>query len=396
MRRVPRTTLLAAVPSLLLPPTPAEAQLELTGYALGVGNYATEGDLSPSGTTLAGRARLMGFATSGSFTFDAAYEHVLRRTPEGGGFAVGYPSAGTGSGDWLGTDWKLHSSSRGSWRHRFDRLSVAASKGPLEVEIGRQAISWATTLFLTPADPFAPFDPSDPFREYRGGVDAVRLRVFPGPFTEVEAVVRAAETDLGTTVTALARAQTSLRGWAFGGWAGILHDEAAMALFGTGAIGATAVRSEATIREDDAGDTTVRFTLGLDRFFTPGGKDLYLIAELQHDGLGATDAASLLEVTNSKPFARGEMQTIGAWTLVTQASYQVHPLVGLDALALVNLADGSTLLAPGLSWAATGSSSVRLGMYSGLGEGGIEPAGNLASEYGSVPALAYLAVSRFF
>ena len=79
-----------------------------------------------------------------------------------------------------------------------------------------------------------------------------------------------------------------------------------------------------------------------------------------------------------------------------QASYQVHALVGLDAMALVNLADGSTLLAPGLSWSATGSTTVRMGIYSGLGEAGLEPLGTLASEYGSVPALAYMAVSRFF
>ena len=79
-----------------------------------------------------------------------------------------------------------------------------------------------------------------------------------------------------------------------------------------------------------------------------------------------------------------------------QTSYQIHALVGLDAMALLNLADGSALLAPGLSWAATGSTSVRIGIYSGLGEAGLGPLGTLASEYGSVPGLAYVAVSRFF
>ena len=388
-------TLLAALP-LLFPPTAAEAQVELTGYALGVSSHATESALSPAGTTLLARTRLMGLATSGPFTLDFAYEHVIQRTSEGGGFSVTSPAAGTGGGDWLGTDWELQGWSRGQWRHRFDRLSVGISEGAVEVEIGRQAISWATTLFLTPADPFAPFDPSDPFREYRGGVDAVRLRVFPGPFTEVEAVVRAAETVFGTTITALARAQTSSGGWAFGGWGGVLHDEPAMAIFATGAIGATAVRSEATLREDNEGEMTVRATLGRDRFFTPGRKDLSLIAELQYDGLGADDASHLLEVASSKSFMRGELQTLGTWTAVMQASYQIHALVGLSAMALVNLTDGSTLVAPGLSWSATGSTSVRLGVYSGLGQAGLLPLGTLASEYGSIPGLAYVAVSRFF
>jgi len=79
-----------------------------------------------------------------------------------------------------------------------------------------------------------------------------------------------------------------------------------------------------------------------------------------------------------------------------QASYQIHALVCLDAMALINLNDGSTLVAPGLSWSATGSTSLRLGIYSGLGEAGLATPGTLASEYGSVPGIAYLAVSRFF
>jgi len=395
VNRVTKTALLVVL-ALLPPLIPAQAQLEVTGYALGVASGAAEGDRSPSGSTLFGRTRLVALASSGSFAIDIAYEHVLQRTPEGGGFAVSSAAAGTGTGDWLGADWELYESERGSWRHRFDRLSLSLSKGPVELEIGRQAISWGTTLFLTPADPFAPFDPSDPFREYRSGVDAVRLRVFPGPFTEVEAVVRAAETPLGTTVTALARAQTSLRGWAFGGWAGALHDDPAMALFGTGAIGATAVRTEAALRENEDGETRLRITVGLDRFFTPGGKDLYLITELQYDGLGASGPSSLLEVATSKAFVRGEMQTLGSWTMASQASYQVHPLVGLNALALVNLADGSALFAPGVSWSASGSTSVRVGAFTGTGAGGLEPPGTLASEYGSIPALAYMSISRFF
>jgi hypothetical protein len=82
--------------------------------------------------------------------------------------------------------------------------------------------------------------------------------------------------------------------------------------------------------------------------------------------------------------------------MASQASYQVHPLVGLNALALVNLADGSALFAPGVSWSASGSTSVRVGAFTGTGAGGLEPPGALASEYGSIPALAYVSVSRFF
>lgn len=392
-----RLSLLAALTA--LSPGPLDAQLAVTGYWLGVASHAAESELFGGGTTILGRGRLMIAAERGAMMVDVAYEHVVSRRPDGGAFAITAGGAGARTGDWLGTDWEIASSSNGEWRHRLDRLSLGFSGGPIDVTVGRQAISWATTLFLTPADPFAPFNPSDPFREYRGGVDAFRIRGFAGPFTEIEAVVRATEVLSGTTstttTTALARVQTSTGGWALGGWAGAVHDEAGAAVFATGAVGSTAVRTEVSLRKDPSGGSTLRGALGLDRFFTSGGRDVHLLAEVQYDGFGATDASKLVEVAQSKPFARGEMQALGIWTLASQISYQIHPLVGLDALALVNVQDGSTLLAPGLSWSATGAASVRFGAYTGLGDSATLPTG-LGSEYGAIPVLGYMALSWYF
>jgi hypothetical protein len=340
----------------------------------------------------------MPVAAVSDLTLNLAYEHVLSRTPMGGGLSITNPGGeGASSGDWLGTDWEIRSTSRSRWRHRFDRLSLRADLGPVSVELGRQAISWATTLFLTPADPFAPFDPSDPFREYRGGVDALRVQAFPGPFSELEAVVRAASTPDGDRVTALARGQTSRGGWAFGAWAGVVHEEAAAAVFATGAAGATALRGEASLREGTTGESAVlRAALGLDRNFMVEGKDLYVIAEVQYDGFGASETSMLLEVAMSKWFSRGEMQTMGRWSGAIQASYQIHPLVGVDAMVLTNLRDGSTLVAPGLSWSATSTAALRLGAFAGAGPGGLEPEAWLQSEYGSIPILGYASLSWFF
>jgi len=69
---------------------------------------------------------------------------------------------------------------------------------------------------------------------------------------------------------------------------------------------------------------------------------------------------------------RGELQTLGKLSWATQLSYQIHPIVSVDALALVNLDDRSTLVASGISWSASGSASLRLGTFAGLGAG---PAG---------------------
>lgn len=376
---------------------PVSAQtLDLTGYALGVDMTSGSSALAPSGTTLLGRIRIMPKFVDGPVTVDVAYENVFQRTPVGGGFSITSAGGTTArSGDWLGLDWTVRSTPRTDWRQRFDRLSVAVDAGPMKVTVGRQAISWATTLFLTPADPFAPFDPSDPFREYRGGVDAVRVQTFPGPFSEVEAVVRGADTPGGRTLTALARGQTSRRGWAVGAWGGILHDQGAGALFATGAVRATAIRAEAEVREAPSGGGTVRASVGADERFTVSGRDLYVVVEAQYDGFGATSAREILSTATSAPYARGEMQVLGRWETATQVSYQLHPLVSVDVLALANLEDGSVLVAPGVTWSTTSSLSLRAGAFSGIGRGGVTPAGP-RSEYGEVPRLGYVALSWFF
>lgn len=378
-----------------LGPAPAFGQLEVRGYALGVGSYAGESDFADAGATWFGRGRGMLTWDADELSFEAAYEHVLQRQPAGGGFGITNPGGSRVSTDWLPLDWTIHESDRSTWRHRFDRLALGWARGPLEFAVGRQTISWATTLFLTPADPFAPFDPSDPFREYRGGVDALRVRASTGPFTEVEAVVRPAETPEGTTMTALARMATSRGTWAFGGWAGMLHDEAAGALFTTGAVGGTSVRSEVAVRRGVDGGAILRASAGLDRFFQPTGRDLFAIVEVQYDGYGATSADELLDVALSPAYGRGDLQVLGQWTLATQASWQIHPLVAVDALALTNVLDPSLLFAPGLSWSTTGSASTRLGFFFGAGDGATAPF-SPGSEYGSVPAIAYVSGSIFF
>ncbi len=387
----------ALLVALALPLPAASQSLDLTGYALGLATRAGASDLGGPGSTFLARTRLMPLLTLGSATLDIAYEHILSHTPEDGGLAITTPGGeGARAGDWLGADWDLRTTSRTSWRHRFDRLSLAFDVGAFSVVAGRQPISWATTLFLTPADPFSPFDPSDPFREYRGGVDALRVRAFTGPFSEIEGVVRAAETPDGSTLTALMRGQTSRGGWALGGWAGVVHDEGAGALFATGSWGATALRGEVAVRKDPGGGGTVRGAVGADRNFLVSGRDLYTVLEIQYDGFGAARSSALIEVARSRPFTYGEMQVLGRWTGAAQASYQAHPLVSVDAMVLANLRDGSVLVAPGMSWTATATASVRLGTYVGVGPSRVDPSERLASEYGIFPWIGYAALSLFF
>jgi hypothetical protein len=90
------------------------------------------------------------------------------------------------------------------------------------------------------------------------------------------------------------------------------------------------------------------------------------------------------------------MQTLGRWTGAAQVSFQLHPLVSVDGLVLLDVEDGSALLAPGASWSATSAASFRFGAFLSEGTAGFDGTGGLRSAYGSTPTVAYLSLSWFF
>lgn len=378
----------------LLPFTYTFAQdTDLSAYYLNVGYAAAETDLTESALTSSQYGRAMGRFGMSTIGFRVAYEQSAIASTSSSTSILAGLSPGASGGDWLPLQGTLAESGHVDWRHRLDRL-YARWEGPaLEITAGRQPISWATALFLTPSDPFAPFDPSDPFREYRRGVDAARVRWFTGPFSHVEVAARVSEFGPENTLTVLGRGRTALGKWDLSGWAGLLHDDPAAAAGITLTVLGAAFRGEAVVR-DTEGETIIRATVGVDRSYSLGSRMLYLAAEFQHDGFGAANAAELPAVLQSAAAARGELQVYGRHELVLRGEYDIHPLVRTDFLTIWNLCDGSFLLGPGVSYSMSGETDLRGGLFFGLGDGAT--AGNLpGSEYGLVPTSGYLALTVF-
>ena len=384
--------------TLLAAPTAAQ-QPGLSGYYLNVATHVQESVLGPAGASDVQRLRLMWNASPGPLRLDAAYEQILTLRQAGAPGAQLFTAAGAVSGgDWFSLGGEFHSGERAEWRHRFDRLNLRVDLGAsADLTVGRQPVSWATTLVLTPADPFSPFDPADPFREYRIGVDAARLRYYQGAFTQFEVVARPARVGERETLTLLGRASTNAAGWDVGGWAGRVHDTFGAAAFLSGAVGLWALRAEAAVR-DLEGRTALRAAIGLDRTFLVAERDLYIVIEYQHDGLGATSPDELLTRASSRAFAQGEMQVLGRDTGVLQLSYPLHPLVSASALWLGSLRDGSFLVSPGLGYSATESLALRFGAFFGVGDDPVVEnlTPTLASEYGALPGVLFVSANWFF
>jgi hypothetical protein len=373
----------------------AHAQPLLTGYLQTVPLWSSTTPLSDSTASNFNRFRLTTQPTFGPFSFEAAYEHAAtfrqRTTMLGPGIGT-VPSGG----EYLELQWTVTDEEHVLWRHRFDRLQVGWSPTrAFELSAGRQTVSWGTTLFLTPADPFIPFNPADPFRQFRAGVDGARARIYPSPLSELDIVVRPTKTDVGEELTALARGLTVWRNWELSGWAGSLYGDVAGAFGTAGALGVWAVRGEAVVRSIED-EVAVRGTVGVDRAFQVGGRDVFFLFEYQRDGFGATSPDAYLEVVVSDSFRRGEFQVIGRDETVVQVSYQLHPLWSLAGLWLWNLNDRSALLAPSFAYSASNEASISGGVFFGFGNDEISLARPLPSEYGVAGTTAYVSLSWFF
>ena len=367
----------------------------VTGYLQTVPLGSVETELTESNVSHFNRFRISSESVFGSVRVEAAYEHVLtlrqRDTPFGIGVGV-VP----GGGEWLDLQWTINEEEHIVWQHRFDRLQLGwAPTGSFEITAGRQAVSWGTTLFLTPSDPFSPFNPTDPFREFRAGVDAARVRMYPSTLSEIDVVVRPTKSEVGDELTALARGLTTWRNWELSGWGGSLYGDPAGAFGTAGAFGAWALRAEGVVRSQ-RDDVVFRGTIGLDHQVQLQGKDLFLIIEYQRDNLGAASSQEYLAVLTSDTFRRGEHQVLGRDETVVQASYQLHPLWNLSGLWLWNLNDRSALVSPSVAYSAGDEASISGGVFFGFGDTSSTPTRPLASEYGLAGTTGYVSLSWFF
>ncbi len=370
----------------------------LSGYILTAPLFSGATKLAPSAASNFSRFRLSVEPSAGPLTLEVAYEHALsfRQFDVTPGFGLGGVQGGA---EW----WELQGTITSSgqehivWHHRFDRLNLGISASDaVDIRIGRQTVSWGTTNFLSPADPFVPFIPTDPFRVYRAGVDAFRVRVSPGPLSEIDVVLRPTDTDVGEEVTALGRGLTTVKNWELSGWGGSLYGDVAGAFGAAGGIGPWAIRAEAVVREID--QTVVgRGAIGVDRaFFLADGRAVTVAWEYQRDGLGATSPDEYLSILQSREFRRGEHQVFGRDEMMFSGALQLSPLWTASTLVLWNLNDESVLIAPNVAYSAGDNTAVAAGLYFGVGDTEITEAHPLPSEYGLAGVTGFMSVSWFY
>jgi hypothetical protein len=344
------------------------------------------------------RARLMlDGRLNARIGFAVHYEQFATVHPLGAGtaFFLGEPPAVRPG--LVDLTWTITSGKNLDWQHEIDRLSVDVRSPWGDVILGRQAIGWGVGLIWAPEDLFIAFSPVQIDREFRTGVDAARVLVPLGPFTEAEAVYAAFDSGFDQQATAL-RWRTTLEpsNVDVGVMGGKFYDDVVLGSLFAGQVRGIGVHGEATYTHNYGGDVGpknfVRAVLGADYRFP---KDVRVVGEYYLNGFGATNPDRYLARAASPRFARGEIFNVGRQYVGFVADWEAHPLLHLIAQGQANLLDPSALLGPAFALSLSDEAALEAGAYFGLGEG-LAASGVPHSEFGPAPNVYYVAAKIYF
>jgi hypothetical protein len=232
----------------------------------------------------------------------------------------------------------------------LDHLNARISADWLDVLIGRQPVSLATSYLFTPNDFFSPFSAQTFFRTYKPGVDAVRVVATVGEFTQIAAYGVAGyayDPDnvdrLSLSESAgLVRASTVIGDFEVATLAGSLPHKLALGGDFQGEVGEwLGVRGEGHVavperREGEPErDPRLELSMGLEHRFD---NTLFLRLEYFWHGAGLSDVDEYATVITDRTDVGAYL---GRQYLAAAAGYELTPLLNLDSVLIGNLVDGS-------------------------------------------------------
>ncbi len=292
----------------------------------------------------------------------------------------------------------------------LDRYYFKAAFGPVDLTLGRQAISWGSAWFWKPTDRWSPFSPMDIDPDVKRGVDAARAELYLGPRTSLDLITsfeRHEDTDREWWVHGGARLRTGFAHWDLavslarfqlskdGNWMAGLEF--------TGELGKVGVRGEVAANVDeDLEDWDIQGVVGADYHFP---FKLTCAGEFFYNGYGTDDTSDYtsfyfdpvdptVSPLKSERLLRGEAFNIGRYYLGLSLSQELHPLVHLSLSSITNLLDPSGMLIAGLQWSVVQDAKIKAGAMIPIGK---KPSGfNIETEYGAMPIAGYVVMKLSF
>lgn len=337
-----------------------------------------------------------------------AYEQQARLQSQGAG-AAGAP-AGLPAG--IATPYRVRQLDSSiaevegslSVRHELDRAFVAVSLGRAELIVGRQAVGWGRGVYFSAVDVFVPFSPLESDREWRPGVDAVRLSVPVAGNVSVDAVAAFGESADESAFLGRLR-----------GYAGDVDAELILGRRREDDVYAVSVSLpvlEAELHGELAGfatdepfpsdisgdDTFVMKAVAGGSYSFDVAAGLYVVVEYHYSGFGLTDVGdAALGLDDSAAIERylwGDTQILGRHAAALHVTYGVGTVFPASLTWIASPADGSGIVSPSVTWVFSDNVTLTASGY--VPHGCSSADGELRSEYGAVPAGGLLQLSFYY
>ncbi|MFH2009687.1 MAG: hypothetical protein ABI333_24045 [bacterium] len=333
------------------------------------------------------------------------------------------------------------------WSHELDRVNVRLRFGKVDLIVGRQAISFGAGFVWKPADLVGTFSPTEVDSEYKPGVDAIRLNIALGDFTELALVVALGGPHCtsgsypdGTSChsydvrlyahgakplhyfdhsVALARFRTNVKNLDVGAIAGWVRGDVVFGAFLTGTVKRFRIRAEAVytwdVEEDlnyagqgnptGADDHFARVVFGVDYTFKTK-KALSILAEIHYNGYGTRHAHEYLERLSRPRVAEfGEIFNVGLLYAAFGINWEPHYKLPVALTIMGNLFDPSMFINANITYKVGDESILVLGAMIPIGRrpktGDLfdsDPTNDILirSEFGLYPYIYYLQWKMYF
>ena len=381
--------------------------LKLTGLATRTHYDPTAGQRWQSTGLARLRLNLSGRVGDG-WDWELAYEQygqAIYNEQAGNAGAAFLPDTGRSFYRIKPLNWQIAEDNDGVWRHEIDRALVAYHADWGEVRAGRQAIGLGRGAVFSAVDLFAPFAPTEVDREWRRGVDAIRVEKYLTPTQSVEALAVFGESidesafmgrwrGYVRNVDASLLAGRRSRDWLVAGVASAavrdaeVHAEAALFKLDT-------PWPDGALFGDD--DLVVKLLIGSSYTFD-WGNGVTVMGEYHYSGFGVRDtdelSAALADEQFQKRLLRGDTQILGQHGVAGRVSYQFGMDWTTDLLVLINPVDGSGLVSPTAVYTLSDHINLTASLF--IPWGASPENGNLQSEYGATPATLYLQLSMYY
>ena len=286
--------------------------------------------------------------------------------------------------------------------HNLDRAFVTLSASFADFYLGRQPVAFGSARVVNPIDLLAPFAYEALDKEERAGVDALRARIPVGDLSEVDTGIVFGDDFDPRASAGFLRGRFYIDKIDVAPVAVIFKENLLLGLDLARSLGGAGYWLEAgytfagILADYKSGENYPRLSTGLDYSF---GSRLYAFVEYHLNGAGSARSATYLQQAGGTAYREGAVYLWGRHYLAPGLTFQVTPLLGAGLQALINVRDGSALVAPRLAYSFADNVAVAAGGFFSLGRrtrigpgAGLEP----RSEFGLYPGVYFTSVGLYF